>query len=112
MKRLIPLLFIMLAACKSEMPDIPDDVMPIDQMKVILADMHIADAVAETKALGGANEMILTEEYYLQIYKNNHVTEQEFVKSYNYYKTNPEWMNKLYDEVLNEVSKRTANVSK
>lgn len=112
MKRLIPLLFVLLVGCKAEMPDLPTEVMPIDKMKVIMADMHIADAVAETKGLGGANEKLLTEEYYSQIYKNNHVTEQEFIQSYNFYKANPEWLNKLYDEVLNDLNKRTGNVSK
>jgi hypothetical protein len=112
MKRVIPLLFLALTECKSEKHPMPSDVLPVEKMKMILADMQIADAVAETKALGGANERILSEEYYGRIYQLHHVTPEQFTASMKFYETHPVWLNKLYDEILTELSKRSADVSK
>lgn len=112
MKRFIPLLFLALSACKPDMPSIPSEVLPVDKMKVILADMHIADAVAETKALGGASEGALTQEYYGRIYQLHKVTPSQFTASMKFYESHPVWLNKLYEEILTELSKRSADVSK
>ena len=112
MKRLIICVFILISACKQEYPSVPRDVIPFEKMTQILADMHITDAVAATKAQGGMDEKLLTEEYYLQIYKNYGITKEDFVKSYHFYEGSPKLFNKLYDQVLSEISKREAVVGK
>lgn len=112
MKRIIPLLFILLSACKSELPDVPRDVIAMDKMENILADMHITDAVAETKAQLGMNEKTLSEEYHEQIFKNHEITRAEFLKSYKFYEANPKLLNKMYDDILNDMSKREETVGK
>ena len=114
MKKLILFCFIamLLQACKQELPEIPADVMSMDKMKPILADIHMADAVAETKAQAGANERDLSQQYYVQILKQRGVTQQEFNRSYSFYQQHPMLMEKLYDDVLTELSTRNAHVSK
>lgn len=106
MKRIILCLFIFLSACKSELPDVPKDVIAMDKMEIILADMHITDAVAETKAQFGMNEKLLTQEYHEQIFKNHGTTRHEFLKSYKFYEANPKLLNKMYDDILEKMSKR------
>jgi hypothetical protein len=101
-----------MAACKSEMPTMPKEVLPVEKMKLILADMHIADAVAETKAQGGASEGALTQEYYGRIYQLHQVNPEQFTTSMKFYESHPVWLNKLYEEILTELSKRSADVSK
>ncbi len=112
MKRTILCLFIFLSACKSELPDVPKDIIPMDKMEVILADMHITDAVAETKAQLGMNEKLLTEEYHVQVFKNHGVTREEFLKSYKFYEANPKLLNRMYDNILQAMSKREEAVGK
>ena len=94
------------------MPNVPSDVIPIDKMKMVLVEMHIADAVAQNKAQGGVNEKQLTREYYATIYKNQGVKEQDFVKSYHFYEQTPALFNKLYEDVLTEMSKIEAKETK
>ncbi len=94
------------------MPDIPKDVMAMDKMEMILADMHITDAIAENKAQLGMNEKLLTEEYHEQIFKNHGTTRQEFLKSYKFYEDNPKLLNKMYDNILEKMSKREEAVGK
>ena len=81
-------------------------------MKMVLVDMHIADAVAQNKAQGGVNEKQLTREYYATIYKNNGVKEEDFLKSYHFYEQSPPLLNKLYEDVLTEMSKIEAKETK
>lgn len=111
MKKLIPILFILLAGCKQPLPDIPSDVLPTEKMVKILADMHIADAVAENKkANEGKDNVALSKDYYRQIYKIHNVTEEEFRRSYKFYEDNPGWMDKVYVQVITELSKKQAEV--
>jgi hypothetical protein len=113
MKHLILFSFILLlSACKPKSVAIPETVLPRAEMVSVLVDMHIADAVAETKAQGGANEKELTEQYYNRIYTLHHINKQQFTDSYKFYTANPALMDNLYQEVLTELSKKNANVSK
>ncbi len=112
MKKFIPILLLFLAACKPEMPEVPKDIIPPDKMIKILEEVHIADAVSETKAQAGGNEFELTRQYYPLIYKKYGVTEEDFRKSYAYYEANPVWMNKMYDTILNDLSKKEEEVGK
>jgi hypothetical protein len=105
------LLFV--AGCKEKFPSVPSDIIPIKKMENILIDMHISDAVAETKTMGGGKaEMKLSEQYYMQIYKNYGITKADFLKSYTFYQNNPVLLNQLYDNVLGEMSKREAKINK
>ncbi|HWB62004.1 MAG TPA: hypothetical protein VG603_00735, partial [Chitinophagales bacterium] len=61
MKRIIPILLLMLASCKRDFPAVPKDIIPPTEMKDILGDMMIADALSETRGLGGAAEKQYTE---------------------------------------------------
>ena len=112
MKRIIPVILILLSACKSEFVDVPKDVIAMDKMEIILADMHITDAVAESKAQLGMNEKLLTQEYHEQVFKNNEITRAEFLKSYKFYEANPKLLNKMYDDILDKMSKREEAIGK
>lgn len=106
MKRLILFVLIFISACKAKLPDIPKDVMPMDKMEAILTDMHVADAVAESKGQVGLNEKLLTEEYHQQIFSNHGTTRAEFLKSFKFYESNPLLLDIVYDSVLVDLSKR------
>ena len=84
----------------------------MNKMKLILIDMHITDAIAETKAQMGGDERILSEKYDEQLFKNYGVTHADFIKSYKFYENNPSLLNKMYDDILNELSKREEEAGK
>jgi len=112
LKCFIPLALLFVAGCKEKFPSVPANVIPIGKMENILIDMHISDAVAETKTLGDMNEKKVTQQYYLQIYMNYGITKKDFLKSYSFYQDNPVLLNKLYDDILGEMSKREAKINK
>jgi hypothetical protein len=112
MKHFIPFVFLLFGACKNEYPSIPNDVISMDEMKNILVEMHITDALAETKAQAGMDERALTVGYHAQIFKNHGISHNEFVRSYKFYENQPLLFNKMYDEILSELSRREAVSSK
>ena len=112
MKRIIPLLLLFVVSCKQKLLDVPKDVIPMETMKVILADMHVADAVAETKTQVGANEKELVQKYDEQIFKIHGTTREAFAKSFSFYEQNPVLLNLMYDDILNDLSKREGEISK
>lgn len=71
-----------------------------------MADIHLADAVAETKAQQGSDERSLTASYHQHVYQKHGITRQQYVESMEYYTTHTEWMNKIYDDVAMEISKQ------
>ena len=112
MKHFIIAILIFLSACKPAAPTVPSKFIQPDKMKMVLSDMFIADAISSNRAMGGTNEKQFTSQYYATIYKNYGITQDEFAKSYKFYEDNPVLLNKLYDEVLGEISKREAVVGK
>ena len=84
----------------------------MDKMETILADMHMTDAVAETKAQMGMNEKLLAQEYHEEVLKNHGTTREEFLKSYKFYEANPKLLNKMYDDILSSMSKREEGIGK
>jgi hypothetical protein len=103
---------LLVAGCKQRFPSVPSDIIPVDKMESILVDMHISDAVAEVKTMGDINEKKLTQQYYLQIYRNHGISKNDFLKSYTFYENNPVLLNKIYDDILGEMSKRDARINK
>lgn len=112
MNRIIPLFLILLAACKQTLPTVPAELIQMKEMEIILQDMHMTDAVAESKAQMGMNEKLLTEEYYEQIFKSHKTTREHFLKSYKFYETHPQLLDQMYNEILDGLSKREEAVSK
>jgi hypothetical protein len=112
MKRIIPFVLVLLVGCKEELPKVPVEIISMDSMTLIMADIHIADALAETKAQGGENEKELSQKYYEKIFSSHHISKEDYTKSFQYYEHNPVLLNKMYDDVLNTLSKREEEIGK
>jgi hypothetical protein len=46
---------LLISGCKQKMPSVPSDIIQMDKMQEVLIDIHIADAVAETRSMGDVN---------------------------------------------------------
>lgn len=110
MKHFFPLLLLFLFSCQPRQLTPSADILPMEKMRVVLADMHVAEAVAESKAqMQGTNvEKDLVQEYDEQVFKTHHITRADFTKSFAWYEQNPALLNQLYDSILNDLSAREA----
>ena len=91
---------------------VPADLIARDSMIVILADIHIADAVADQKFGQDKPNRAFTNAVQQRIYENHHITAPQFKTSYKYYESHPALMDKMYDQIITEISKREAQLKK
>ena len=98
--------------CHSEQGVKPANLIPETQMVAIWVDIHVADAVVDQKKGADHPNIPLTTALYQRIYENHHITAQQYQVSYRYYESQPAMMDKLYDQVLAELSKQQAVISK
>ena len=90
----------------------PADVIAPDSMVQIMADIHIADAVADQKFGTDKPNRGFTNAMYTRIYELHHITAAQYKASFTYYETHPAAMDKVYEQVITEISKRAALMKK
>jgi hypothetical protein len=92
--------------------DKPVDLIPQPEMIQVLADIHIADAVAEQKYGQASPNLPLTVALYNRIYQNHHITAAQYKSSYQYYEMHAQQMDNMYTQIITELSKREAVMNK
>jgi hypothetical protein len=90
----------------------PSDLINRDSMISILVDTHIADAVSDQKFGQDKSNTAFTNAMYNRIYLNHHITAAQFKSSYKYYESDPKGLDKMYEQVITEISKREAQMKK
>lgn len=103
-------LMILLQSCSTSQVEIPSGVIPHDKMVQVLADVQIAEATILYKSGKGDIGEAKAPAYYQYIFTRNKITEKQFRESFRFYLEQEELMNQLYEEVINEISKRQAEV--
>jgi hypothetical protein len=81
-------------------------------MVQVLVDIHVADAVVEQRSGTQNNNIPLTSALYQQVYRNHHITAEQYKASYKYYEADPPLMDKMYELVITELSKKEVQVNK
>lgn len=98
-----------LFACSNNEISIPENIIPQEQMVQVLADIHIAEVTANFKSPGDTIN-IDVKSLYLQIYNKHSITEEQYRESYQFYLDHPTLFNKMYDEVITELSRRQTEI--
>ena len=75
-----------------------------EKMINILCDVHLAEAVIQNEP-GGIRDS-LTEVYYEHIYRIHQTNEEEFLENRKIWFDNPERVDRLYEKILEELSRR------
>lgn len=75
-------------------------------MSDILADMHLADAIASGKIgnVDSSNQVAVN--YREVIYRKHQTTHEQFTESFNFYKDHPVLMDSIYAEVITKLSNK------
>ncbi len=96
----------------SDKETMPKDKISGDTMALILADMHVLEASFALGHLDSLNTGIRPENFNERVLNKYRVSKQTFDSSYNYYLLNPDYFNKIYDDVLVSLSKKQAHINK
>jgi len=74
----------------------------------IMVDAHIFEAIAEGQKLMGDSLARFIKVNYAEIFSKNGITEEQFLRTFDYYEHNPGKMDELMTKVIDELSKMEA----
>jgi len=112
-----PLFFIIagfIVACggqgnpEKERPISADSIIPREQLIVITADMHIAEAILNIEKTLGKENRLDAERYYGFIWMKYHISRNQYLRNLERLKKNPEDFSRFYDEVIKNLEERGA----
>ncbi len=83
-----------------------DGIIPESKMITIITDLHIIDATINIKHINKRNNNKKITKYYNYVLKKYGYNRIQFNKSIEYYSGEPEKLDKIYDKVLEELSKK------
>lgn len=90
------------------MPTKPTGILPSDTLKLVLMDAHIAEAKMNVHS---SNNIDAAGDYYRAIFQTYHIDTTRFKKSMEYYMRMPDTMDRLYQEMLEEMSMRESKLT-
>ncbi len=102
-----------MVACNQPNDDRPKLFLGAEKMKLILTEVHLSDAIAEQQANGNRGlEVVLAQKGLEQVLKNYTLTQLQLDSNLRYYQQRPIELNKIYEQLLTDLSKRQAELSK
>jgi hypothetical protein len=99
-------------ACNHPAEKKPEDILAIEQMVSVMADIQLAEAAISVKNLYGDSAKRYAQDCYDYIYKEHRMPKALFEKSLNYYLQHPKELDLIYTEVISELSEKDAKEAK
>ena len=106
------IILLSLFSCNQSADKPPVDLIPQDKMISLFVDIHVADAMVEHKFGTQNPNLALSNALYERIYHNHGVSAAQYKSSYKYYEVHPDLMDKMYTQVITELSKEEALMGK
>ena len=104
--------FLLLISSCSSSVEIPSDVLPKEKMIEVLTDVQQAEALIQFSALErNDSTRTIAYGYYKSVFEKNKITAEQFRKSFTFYANHLDMMDKMYEEVLVNLSKREAEIN-
>ena len=92
-------------SCARMEESVPKEIISPDSMAALLIDIHIAEAAANVTRINDVQKFSAYD-LYPMIFKTHHTDSTAFRKSFDYYLQHPRKLDKIYEQVLNELSRR------
>ncbi|HNQ60851.1 MAG TPA: DUF4296 domain-containing protein [Bacteroidia bacterium] len=107
MKQIFIVLFTLLClnSCKDNSVIIPDNILSKEELVPVLVDIQIAQASQIIFEYSDTIKYSL-KQYQMEILKKKNIPEEKFQQSMKFYSTHPELLQDIYNEVVNELSKK------
>ncbi len=108
------LLITIVVGCKNEEAtatyQIPENIIQPETMKKVLLDIQLAEAYIQSVKADTTVHKVPIEEYYQQVFALHETNFEEFKKSFEYYTHVPDSLQKMYEDMLNMLSKMETNL--
>ena len=97
-------------SCARREEVVPKEIISPDSMVAILVDVHLAEATASMNRINDI-QRFSAPELYPVIYKSHHTDSITFRKSFDYYLDHPKKLDKIYEQVISELSRRESEIN-
>ncbi len=102
---LLPVMLFLIMACDDPVVEKPRDLISRDPMIDILVDIHLSEAVFQTKRFSSEELNKFSEaDFYYSILKKHGIADSTFEKSLIYYSSKPKEFEKIYTRVINRLT--------
>lgn len=92
-------------ACTPQFAPVPNEVIQPEKFTDIMVDIRLAEAQQKVYRQKGFYDDNLVDSSYQMIYESYNVSIDKVEKSYNFYVSHPNWMEKLSSEVIEKLNK-------
>src|SRR5690554_3601860 len=102
---------VFLTNCVSKKVQIPDDIIDANTFTAIMIDVQIKEGMAShVGVLRGQEAEVKGYDPYASIFQKYDVKTEEFKRTYDFYSQHPALMERIYEQVLDSLSKLEAEV--
>jgi hypothetical protein len=102
-----------LAACDEPAPEVPpEDILQLDKFTGVMIDVQLIEGMKIHKLGPMRAKAPNMEAMYAEIFEKHSISQEDFLRTYDYYKARPEKMEGIYEQVLDSLSKLDVQVKK
>ena len=96
---------LLIESCSQKEASVPKEILSPDSMVSILVDVHLAEASSNLTRINDPVK-IMAYDLYPLIFKTHHTDSATFRQSFDWYLDHPKRLDKVYEQVINELSRR------
>ena len=104
-KLFILILGVSLFGCMNQYAPVPSDVIDSEKFTDIVVDIRLAEAQQKVYRHKGFFDSDLLDSSYQMIYTVHDVSEEQVVRSYNFYVQHPNWMDKIAEDAIEKLNR-------
>jgi hypothetical protein len=98
-------------SCSKKPVTIPTGILTKEELVPVLVDVHLAQSVIDMNRLRDTSGYTLYD-YSTFIFKANHISKEKYDSSMAFYTGHPELLEEIYQDVINELSKKQSEVER
>jgi hypothetical protein len=98
------------AGCKNNTIEVPPHIISQDSAIVMFTELQIMEALIIQGSLKQQDTLFAIDAYKILMLKRLGLSVERFEENYNFYLAHPELLDKVYAEVLNEISRKKAEL--
>ncbi|MEO8086453.1 MAG: DUF4296 domain-containing protein [Bacteroidota bacterium] len=106
----LAVLSVFIFSCSKPKPEIPKGILTQKEMVPVLVDIHVAQAATGLFNTGDTSKYTMND-YIPYILSIHHIEKAVYDSSVAFYTQHPEIMQEMYDDVIDELSKKQGEVS-
>lgn len=107
------IIFSFLLSCQEPVEQLPVGILPKDSMVSVLTDIQISEAMIQLQSLGRSDS---TKEFayglYADVFTKHGVSGSRFIRSFEYYRNQPEEFKAMYDLVIENIDQQKLSQEK